>query len=526
MIRFNQSSFHRRVVAPLLIVAWLTGCTKWVMTTDPLPDVMADDAPDVIRVTLLSGEKRELRDAVVLGGMVRGRWVREGWPDTMTQFPTDSVATVEVKKTDTPRTLVLLALVVVLPLAIIAASAASREPEVRPPPPTCSGGCEFVSCPVVYSWDGSDWRLDSGTFGGAIFEPLARTDLDNLDHARTSHGALRLKLANELPETEHVDALAVLAVDHPPGVTVVPDGSSIARALVDPEAPVEARDYSGRNVLGELTWSDGWAWESAITPRDTSNVAELRDGVELVFERPAGATEARLMIDGHNTEWAAALVYSYVQMHGEATRDWYEAVNENPTRAVAIGEAFARAGFLQTDVMTPDGWSPRGRFWEAGPEISKRQVMDLDLSEVEGDRVRVRLRSLPSFWRLDRVAMDFGPAPDVSVTRISPRSAITGRGEDVRAPLLSVDGDEWIMSHGDFAVLELDPPPVPTGMERTYLLETHGWYQIDAAASGPPLDDLLRRVEAGPDAMARVAIGLQNGAIDLVQRDRAREGRR
>ena len=173
--------------------------------------------------------------------------------------------------------------------------------------------------------------------------------------------------------------------------------------------------------------------------------------------------------------------------------------------------------------MTQNGWVPQGLFWEAGPEIIKRQVMSVDLSEVEGNRVRIRLESIPSFWRIDRVAMDFGPAPEFSVTRISPRSATTEEGEDVGALLRSVDGDEWVMSQGDFAVLELEVPPVPKGLERTYLLETHGWYQIDATASGPPASDLLHRIEAGPSDLAKVAVGLRNDALamamDAARRD-------
>jgi hypothetical protein len=267
--------------------------------------------------------------------------------------------------------------------------------------------------------------------------------------------------------------------------------------------------------LGELTSSDGRTWESALTPRDTSNVAELRDGVEVVFKRPPGVSEARLLVDGHNTEWAAALVYAYVQLHGDDTPAWYAAMNEGGDRARATGETFARAGFLQADLKTRDGWSHRGLLWEAGPEITKRQVLPLDLSDVDGDEIRIRLESIPSFWRIDRVAMDFGPSPEFSVTQISPRVAISASGVDVSAALRSVDGEEFVMSQGEFALLELDVPPVPDGLERSYLLQTHGWYQIDATTSGPAATDLLRRIESSPTGLAKVAVALRNEAVAI-----------
>jgi hypothetical protein len=52
------------------------------------------------------------------------------------------------------------------------------------------------------------------TFGGAIFHAAQRTDVDNLDHLAEVGGAYRVKLTNELQETQYVDELKLLVVDH------------------------------------------------------------------------------------------------------------------------------------------------------------------------------------------------------------------------------------------------------------------------------------------------------------------------
>lgn len=67
------------------------------------------------------------------------------------------------------------------------------------------GSDQTYSCPLVYSWDGQRWRLDSGTFGGAIMPALARTEVDNLLHAVPVGDSLRLRITNELNETDHLD---------------------------------------------------------------------------------------------------------------------------------------------------------------------------------------------------------------------------------------------------------------------------------------------------------------------------------
>jgi hypothetical protein len=50
-----------------------------------------------------------------------------------------------------------------------------------------------TSGPLVYSWDGRRWRLDSGTFGGAIMSASTRTDVDNLLYATAVNDTLPLR---------------------------------------------------------------------------------------------------------------------------------------------------------------------------------------------------------------------------------------------------------------------------------------------------------------------------------------------
>ncbi len=526
MICFRESFLQRQLVLPFVIAVFVASCTTWKVQREPVQVVVAQEEPNRIRVTLLSGQALELRDPMVEASTLRG------WKDVgagrreAVGIPTDSVAHVEVRKTAVLQTVLLVAGLVVVTGAIVAALA--PEPDPTPITLNCDGDC-LVSCPMVYSWDGAKWWLDSGTFGGAIFEPLARTDLDNLDHATSVDGLLRLKLANELRETEHVDLLSVLAVDHAPGITIAPDGAGTPHALSAPQPPTQARDLERRNILAQILWTDGWSWESELGVRDTSRVEHLRDGIELAFARPPGATQARLLVDAHNTEWAAALVQAYVALHGRETAAWYAAMNADPLRARTTGETFAREGFLLAELSTPDGWSQRGLLREAGPEVMKRQVLPLDLAGAVGDTIRVRLTSIPSFWRIDRVAIDFrwdlGTEGSVSIAELAPRSAISRDGDDVLRPLLAIDGEEWVMMNGEYAIIEVDVPPVPAGFERTYLLRTHGWYQIDGPAGGEPATELLARVDSGaPGAVARIAVALRNEALAALASGRTSTG--
>jgi len=191
----------------LLLAASIAACTKWVANTKPIPELMSDGTPR-LRLYLAAGGTITLYDT----------WLRNdsivGQADTGTgvAVATSDIRFIEKQVTDGFKTVLALVTVSALVAGGIAMDAGQddRETVRRPPsdPPT-------VSCPLVYSWDGSGWRLDSGTFGGAITRGLQRTDVDGLDHLTPADGLLKLRVTNELDETDHLDALELLVVDHP-----------------------------------------------------------------------------------------------------------------------------------------------------------------------------------------------------------------------------------------------------------------------------------------------------------------------
>jgi hypothetical protein len=374
------------------------------------------------------------------------------------------------------------------------------------------GGSDTTSCPVIYSWDGKHWRLDSGTYGGAVMPALQRTDIDNLIFASPERGVLRLRLANVLREIEYVDALSIIAVDHPGGVTVLPDaaGGSALHTVGTPVAPLAARDEMGRDVLSWVGVRDGIAWESALRERDPANPSELRDGVDLVFRRPAERDSANLVLEVQNTPWAAHLMLRLARAWGRDIRQWYDpATTDSVARALA--PVLHQEAALQVRVLVNGVWETRGRVWEIGPELPKQVAVPLDLSGVSGDTVQIRLESIPNLWRVDYAAMDgSSPAPLVIHTLPLHQAHLTGGG-DVLGLLAAEDRNYLILEHGAVTELSVRVPAVPSGMARSYLARTTGWYRIDAAESAEP--DVVLRGTLSRDGASVVAVRLANQAL-------------
>jgi hypothetical protein len=493
----------RSVASVLLAALALEQCTHFTPESRPLPEVVAEKTDRTVRITRSGGERLEISHARIAGDSLQGV-VPTVRGDLAVSIPLGDVRSVEVEHVNVPLTVVAVAVALGVTALIIAAA----TPQPPAPAPTQVG-----SCPLVYSWDGHNWRLDSGTFGGAIMTALERTDLDNLDYATPADGVLRLKVANELDETEHVNALRVLAVDHDPAVAVAPDPAGRIHTLGKLVAPVRAVDFHGRDALARVAAADGWNWESVPTGRDTSRLGDIRDGLELTFIRPRAAQHAHLVLDGNNTPWAAHLLGELVRAHGAGTQAWYDSLNARPAAATALGRQIAREAFLTAAVWTGDRWAPQGLFWEAGPEVVKRQVLDLDLSGTRGDTVRVRLESVPSFWLIDQVALDFTADRPLVVHDLQLTEGRDRHGRDVRPFIEAVDSQYYVMETGDAAELQYRVPSLPAGLARSFMLRSTGWYRVHQPETGPGDTAMLRRVASDPFGVSREAVALLNTAL-------------
>ncbi len=503
----------------------LGGCYSWSRQDEPLDTVLAAHEGKQVRITVQRSPSIEslcvidcprIEGDSLIGYMVRPgedsgfRDDRSTWMREEVKVPFYAVREVRVYQFSAGRTTLLVAGAGLTALIV----AAATEDETYEPPPSSGDGWGdggAISCPVVWSWDGAGWRLDSGTFGGAIARGLSRTDTDNLEFVRPERGAIRLRMGNILDETEHVDAVRLLRVEHAPEVCVAPDGEGRIHTLGTLVPPARARDFAGRDAIAAVRERDGLQWESYPTVRDTSDRAAVRDGLELVFPRPAGALRAKLVVDGNNTVWSNGLMRKLIASHGRETGLWYASLADPSVRAGT--ETVMREGYLTVLVRTASGWQAQGTIREAGPEVQKRQVIVLDLAGVSGDSVRVRLETIPSFWLVDRVALDASADRPIVQRELRLAEATDGAGRDLRATLAAADGTEFTMETGDAAMLTFADEPRTPGTAASYLLRATGWYRVHTPETGDPDTALLRRLATEPFAASRTATARLNEAL-------------
>ncbi len=370
------------------------------------------------------------------------------------------------------------------------------------------------SCPFVYSFDGREYVMDSETFSGAICQALQRTTWDRLDHLKQVGDSCSLRIANHLHETQYVDALNVLVVDHPFGSEVVADAAGVIQTVGTVAGPTEAHDFAGAVVTRLVASQDSLSWTSSPVGRDPEDAYSARDGLTLTFDRAAGAGAAKLLVTTRNTPWALELEKNLMTLQGSNLDRWYEEMNDSPEFRNEFLNIVKREAMLAVQIWDGTAWTPVDWLPFPGPYVAKTFVLPLDLRGIPGSEVRLRIESTVGLWTVNSVGIDYTPQLPVRVARASLARALSNGGKDLRQALAASDGQYYTLEQGDQAALTFAAPPANPGSRRTFILEATGYYTVHVTPSGSPQWALLRSFSAEPGAFGRFSLRLFDGWLE------------
>lgn len=419
--------------------------------------------------------------------------------DAPIRVPTGDIQQVWIRKTDAAATAVIVVVSVgaFIGLGLLVAGALKNS---GPWP-------EWDSCPFVYSYNGGEYILDAEPYGMAITEGLTRTDWVEMSNLREVDGKYRVLLANELDETQFTDELKLVAVDHAPGLKVAPDFGGRFHTFARPLPPAKAVDREGRDILPFVAENDRVFWVSRLDEKSPDDPV-MRDELIIEFPKPAGAKRAKLLANVWTTQWASQSARLFLELYGSSLPQAYADVDRHgPTYGQVLKwMSSEEIATMKVWVETPGGWKARGMIYGGAPVITKDKAYTLDVADVPGETLRIKLRPPVNCWMVNSLAVDYGEDEPIETVEIAAVRAVDPSGRDVRGTLAATDRSYLeAANRGERTELVFPAPSLKAGRERTVFVKASGYYKIHLEAKGEPQTDLIARVLAEPDFAARYA---------------------
>lgn len=384
----------------------------------------------------------------------------------------------EVNVTNT----VLLSLAIAAGIALIVVAASGSGDPYTPPPPPPSGG-QIMSCPYVYSFNGSEFRLESETFAGAILKTAERTAYDNLYQLQPEDKQIILKLTNEMPETEYTNELKVMAVDSKNIEKVIPDYKGTIHTISSQIPPNICTDFAGNDMRNLVLTSDNYMWRSDLMNMDVSKDENLKDGLILEFSKPENADLTKIVVNGINTDLTVAAFKEIIGLQGKSKTDWVQRLENDPVETQRLVNFLKREGMLHIKLWINNEWVEQNIIPDPGPVVSKEQVAMLNISQIKGKTFKVKLESTTDLWKIDQVYVDYSKDNNVITNELNIISAVNQDGKIVKEVLAANDDKYLTSTPGDYTVICYENIPLRDGMQRHYILKSkgyyHPWFQSD-----------------------------------------------
>lgn len=380
---------------------------------------------------------------------------------------------------------------------------------------------EGESCPFVYSYDGEKYVFDAEPLGGAITEGLEKTDYSRLDHLESVEGKYYLLLRNELEETQFTDEIALLVVDHSMSSEVIPDLMGNLYAVEDVVAPSSARDESRRDLMKFVEQRDDVFWQTDLRIDSLLRGQKLRNQLTFEFPKPPDAKTAKLVVNAGTALWGSNMVRRMLEDRGDRVDAWYEAINRAGPELMRLALFVEREELfvLKVYVKEDQGWIHRGFIPGGGPLITEDRVIPIDLSDISGDTLTIRLHPPLGFWAINYIGIDYGNHPTPEAKKVPLASAEDRYGEDVSEQLRAADKTYQVLSEvGDWTDVSFDAPPQPEGTRRSVFLKTSGYYQLHLSKDQPEQTEVIHTMLTTPGMIVEYAMSeylKRRGSEDL-----------
>ncbi len=357
------------------------------------------------------------------------------------------------------------------------------------------------SCPFISAYTNNEFVLQGEIYGGAIYPQLARDDYMPLRMQPKEDGTLMLKISNELKEKQYTDFADLVVVSHKTNAQVLPDASGNLYSISNPDLPQKAWTTNRSDIIPLINKYN----DDQLLRFDDTLTASNDNYLIAQFKNESHSKKAKLVVSAKNSYWIDYLYGEVAKEFGDYYATYAKKQTKKPA-AELLKWAQEQHLPLTVSLKTNSGWQKIADLNTIGPLAVRQVVVPLDLSNVSGDDIQVKLSSGFMFWEIDYTAIDFSDDKYFSVQTISPSTAIDETGKDVLPVLLKRDNNFLEQPvPGDVVTLEYKCNLPDENISRSYILHTRGYYTHSWDFKGSPHIAFLKQLKK-PNALPKYSL--------------------
>ncbi len=219
--------------------------------------------------------------------------------------------------------------------------------------------------------------------------------------------------------------------------------------------------------------------------------------------------KANLLFNAGTALWGSRMIREMLQLRGEKVKNWYADIDSGGAAMTELYNFVEREELfiLKVWVKERDGWKVQEIFPAGGPLVLEDRVVPIDLCNVEGDTVEIRLNPPRTFWAIDYLGLVFKESPAVSYEL--PIHSITDiKRTNGKELLKEIDNNYLVMEEvGEGFLVDFKAPPAPAaGKIRTVFSQTTGYYELHLPMNTREQTELLEYYQNTPGSIVRFSL--------------------
>ncbi|MCF7567651.1 hypothetical protein L3X37_04635 [Sabulilitoribacter arenilitoris] len=338
------------------------------------------------------------------------------------------------------------------------------------------------SCPFVYIKNGEKYDFMGELYPGIITANMQVDDYLPLTSFSANTGEYVLKVTNQLKEIQHTDMLQLQVINHGKDVKVILDAKGQVQTFKNIEAPTKVILGDGSHSKTEVLKKDN-VYYGFNTLKQTSDATR---SVTFTFSKKEDNNKAKLYLTAKNSVWLDYIFGKFNEKFG-----MYYGTFQKEQQYLSADEmnkwANAQNIPLSIYLKTRHGWKLVEQIKTVGPMATRDMAVAINLDEVEGAKVQIKLETGFMFWEVDYVGMDFSDNIDLSINQISPSEAIDQNGNNVTSFLLENDKKYFTQPNmGDEVIVKFSAEKPEPGLTQTVFLKNRGYYNYIRDYKGVP----------------------------------------